>query len=578
MSSVLWLFKKKNTIMNPNLVYAKTPVGDEAVRQSTRVVQRNLRMVLVQVDGKTSVDELAGKIGNPRLVESALRELEEGGYITPASEAVSVWEESKKAAQAEPQRQASEAMSQFSVFGPKSQGALDSMAGPASGSGFSSFGKPILPAQNRANAEALKRTSGVAPKQEPEYSPVRHALLTWRFAALALAGLLATLAAVLLLYPYERFKPALESSLAQYLQAPVKIDGVGVALFPMPQLKLTGVRIGNPSDGSIAEVRISSPLSLLWGSPFQIPRVDITGAALAANRLVAMPLLKGGVAGNGIVIIRKIRIDHSQFIFTDNLAMTDIYGEINFGADGVVEKATFVTNDRGLLIDAQPSPLGIALNIEGRAWKPSGTTISFASLQAIGVLQKDRLLVQHIDTTFLGGLLKGDWLLDWSNGLAMAGDGTLSRIDGRKLAATFVPSLKIEGDMNGSVRLRSTGRDWESLWANSEATLSTEITRGVLYGVDLGEAVRRNGVSEVRAGATRFDRLRSNISITPKQVAGRDVRMDAGMVTAVGQFVSSRDGQVEGNMAVTLQTSVSTVHAPVRIFGTLPDLSATAQK
>jgi acetamidase/formamidase len=54
--------------------------------------------------------------------------------------------------------------------------------------------------------------------------------------------------------------------------------------------------------------------------------------------------------------------------------------------------------------------------------------------------------------------------------------------------------------------------------------------------------------------------------------------MDAGMVTAVGQFVSSREGQVDGNMAVTLQTSVSTVHAPVRVFGTLPDLSATTRK
>lgn len=38
--------------MDPKLVFAKTPIGDEAVRQSTRVVQRNLRMVLVQVDGK----------------------------------------------------------------------------------------------------------------------------------------------------------------------------------------------------------------------------------------------------------------------------------------------------------------------------------------------------------------------------------------------------------------------------------------------------------------------------------------------------------------------------------------------
>ena len=78
------ILAKNPSAMNPKLVFAKTPTGDEAVRQSTRVVQRNLRMVLVQVDGKLSVEELAGKIGDARLVDNALRELEEGGFIAPA--------------------------------------------------------------------------------------------------------------------------------------------------------------------------------------------------------------------------------------------------------------------------------------------------------------------------------------------------------------------------------------------------------------------------------------------------------------------------------------------------------------
>jgi hypothetical protein len=69
--------------MDLGLVYVKTPTGDEAVRQSTHVVQRNLRMVLVQVDGKLSVAEMAVKIGNVQLVEDALRKLEEGGLHCP---------------------------------------------------------------------------------------------------------------------------------------------------------------------------------------------------------------------------------------------------------------------------------------------------------------------------------------------------------------------------------------------------------------------------------------------------------------------------------------------------------------
>ena len=150
--------------MDPNLVFAKTPIGDEAVRQSTRVVQRNLRMVLVQVDGKMSVEELTSKIGNPRLVESALRELEEGGFIAPTVEAVSIWEEGKKAANGGAPQGDHSVMSQFSTFGPKSL-ASESTKDDGVTRNFSSFGKPVLPVSSFAESEAFQSTTVLTEKK-----------------------------------------------------------------------------------------------------------------------------------------------------------------------------------------------------------------------------------------------------------------------------------------------------------------------------------------------------------------------------------------------------------------------------
>lgn len=564
--------------MDSNLVYAKTPTGDEAVRQSTRVVQRNLRMVLVQVDGKMSVEELTAKIGNPRLVQSALRELEEGGYIAPTMIATPAWEDGRKGTNPEivpEQVSPMPPMSQFSTFGPKSLGP-ESKKGESAASSFSSFGKPILPSTTKIGSEQV--LPDVAESSDPETRPYRRGMSTGRKALLTVGALLSLFVGVVFLYPYEQFKPAIEASATRVLNTPVKIAQVGVAIFPSPSLKLTGVDIGERADGKIAEVRISSPLSLLGSPPHHVARVEVSGATLPANRLVAFPMFMGDVVGSQVLVIRKMVIDHLQLGLGDGLAFSDIFGELSFRSDGAIEKAIFETVDRSMLVSVQPGEQGMALSIEGRAWAPAGTPVSFASLQAKGLLQQNKLLIQNIDTTFLGGILRGDWLLDWSNGLSMAGDGTLSRLDSRKVSAAFAPSLKIDGDMSGTIRLRSTGRDWDSLWSNVEAVLSTEITRGTLHGVDLGEAVRRSGVSEVRAGATKFDRLRSTINVSPKQVVGRDVRMDAGMVTAVGQFNSGRNGQVDGNMAVTMQTSVSSQNASVHIFGTLPDLTATTRK
>ncbi|WP_310493021.1 AsmA-like C-terminal region-containing protein [Dechloromonas sp.] len=562
--------------MDSNLIYAKTPTGDEAVRQSTRVVQRNLRMVLVQVDGKMSVEELSAKIGNPRLVQSALRELEDGGFIAPTMDAVSVWEESMKTAKQEAAQEPIPPMSQFSTFGPKSLGASESKKGESAASSFSSFGKPILPSPSPI-AEAAQ-PAVIADMHELEDRSYRSGMSVGRKGLLAIAALLAILLVAVIFYPYQQFKPALEASAMRMLNAPVKIDRVGVTLFPSPSLKLVGVHIGEPADGKITEVRISSLLSLLGSAPHQVARVEASGATLSANRLVALPMFIGQAAASHEVIIKKMMLDHLQLTLGDSLTLNDLFGEIAFRQDGSIEKATFETADRSMLINAQAGSQGLALSLEGRAWAPFGTAVSFASLQAKGLLQKNKLLIQDIDTTFLGGILRGNWLLDWSNGLAMAGDGTLSRLDTRKVSAAFAPSLKIDGDMSGTMRLRSSGGDWESLWGNLETVLTTEITRGAFHGVDLGEAVRRSGVSEVRAGSTKFDRLRSTINITPKQVVGREVRMDAGMVTAVGQFNSTINGQVEGNMAVTMQTSVSSQNASVRIYGVLPDLSATTRK
>ena len=50
------------------------------------------------------------------------------------------------------------------------------------------------------------------------------------------------------------------------------------------------------------------------------------------------------------------------------------------------------------------------------------------------------------------------------------------------------------------------------------------------------------------------------------------------MVSASGQFIAGRDGQVEGGMTVTLQSSVSSTIVPLRIFGILPDLTTVGRK
>lgn len=559
--------------MEPKLVYAKTPTGDEAVRQSTRVVQRNLRMVLVLVDGNLTVQDLTAKIGDSRLVESALRELEEGGFIAPSFEAVSIWEENKL----QTRKDQVSALSQFSTFGPKTPvPAKVSDAGKV-GSHFPLFDKSSAKSSPKAGDEKFpfepERPAEMQAGDGESRISVRKAVAG---GVLLFVVLLVGLG---VFYPYDTLKPAIESAATRYLQTPVKIGHVGLSFAPMPQLDLEDIRFAEDADSRIETLRVASPYLLLGSAKYRIPRVDVSGAMLTANRFVAIfSTLGAAPAGAGNTrLIQRLRVERSQISVRD-LALDDISGEILFTVNGALEKASFQAAERRVQVEARPSPQGIVLSIEGLGWKPGGLPASFSSLQARGLLQKDKLLIQSLDAVVLGGLLKGNWLLDWRSGLAMAGDATLNRLDCRLVSAAFAPSLKLEGELGGTLRLRGVGNDWESLRSSIEALLDVEVTRGILHGVDLGEVARRGAGSVVRSGATKFDHLHAKLTIGSGRTVGQDVRLNAGMMTAAGEFVAGRDGLVYSRLTVGIKTSVSSLRVPVRVSGVLPDLVASGSQ
>jgi hypothetical protein len=559
--------------MNPKLVYVKTPIGDEAIRQSTRVVQRNLRMVLVQVDGKLTVGELSAKIGNPRLVERALQELVEGGFVAESGEAVSVWVQAKNNVS----KAQISALSQFSTFGQKPAASVDSAEGiqASVASNFSTFGKPILPSA-RGESQKFDNVRPVAESLDGE-GRVKTTGGLIKPILIGLAAILVLVTCIAVFYPYSSYKPAIEAALSKYLQAPVRVGQVDVSLLPLPKLKLSAITIGEAADSRIDEIRIGSPHSLLMDGGKSINLVDVSGASISTSRLLALPMFRD-VSGQAAhtMLIREIRLVQSQVLAGD-LVLRDVSGRIRFKPEGGIENASFEAVDRSIQFSATPTVQGLALKIEGLGWKPSGSALTFESLQANGLLQKDKLLIENLDTTFLGGIVKGNWLLDWSKGLVIAGDVDLSRLDCRRVSAAFAPGLKLDGSLGGPLRLRGAGNDWASMWRSVEATLDAEVTRGVLNGVDLGEVARRSVGSAVRTGSTKFERLKGHLMITSTQLSARDVQLDAGMMTAAGQFVVNR-GQVDGNIIVGIQTSVSSVRVPVRLSGVLPDITAVSTK
>lgn len=546
--------------MDQNLVFAKTPIGDEAVRQRTHVSRRDLRMVLVLVDGKITVGELSTKLKNPSLVENALRDLEQGGYIAPSLEAVSVWQESRLRLE-----KLKAPVASFPSPRPSSQ--IDS---PVASSGFSTFGSSILPA-------------GVAIDVAGEDPPVQASSRgLWRsrltYAGFGLIAAVLVALAVVLFFPYDRFKPAIENELTRVWQAPARVGEVSLTLLPRPGLLLSDVQVGEGGESVFEKIRVHSLFAMLGSGVHSLSRIEISGGTVIADHLVGLsPADDGRRKSDQKWLMQQVVVENLT-VAAGPLTLRQLSGDVAFRADGGIEKVSLRTVDDTLRITAEPTPLGPRLMVEGFGWRPADAPpVTFDSLLATGLLQKGRLVVNSFDIQTLGGVLRGDWLVEWNQGLLMAGNAKLERIDCRRMTALLAPSLALEGDLMGAFRLRGVGDDWDSMWASMGITLDAMVLRGILSGIDLGEAARRGRGSTVRAGSTKFDRLTVNVTLDPRQIRGRNLAMNAGMFTANGQFVATRDRQVESSLQVTMQTSVSSFTQTVTVSGTLPNLQASVR-
>jgi hypothetical protein len=552
--------------MNSGQVYAKTPIGDEAVRQSTRVVQRNLRMVLVQVDGKMTVGELGAKIGNVRLVESAIDELERGGYIVPLAQAAAAWELGKPRSR----KEQLSAISQFSTFGSGVPSGPVSLGAQSQSSRFSSFGKPVLPASVVA-AEPLAGKRVFEPELDHEEGSSGRAprLLAWGGASLLLLVLL-----LVAFFPYNNFRADIENALTDLLEMPVTVGDVSLKFLPSPHFALGDVGIGDTRDGRIDVIEIHQPLGFAFSGAAGVKDVTVVGASIPVRRLLALPAI-GNARALPLPAVRQLILRDLRL----NAGASAFFGTFNgrlLLSSGQLESAALETPDRSVLITAKPLASGIELSVEGRAWRVPGIPVNFPSFQAKGLLQDGSLQLREIDASFLGGLLKGDWTLNWGAGLSMAGSGEMTRLDLRRLASDLAPQLTAEGDLNGSIRIAGSGDDWRGLWHSATAQLRIDVTRGLLNGIDVGEAARRGAGAIVRSGTTRFDRLLADVGVDAQGVSMRDIRLDSGLLTTSGQLQVSAAGEVNGSLVVLARSSVSTTRVPLAISGSLPGLTLTA--
>lgn len=617
--------------MNYEEIYAKTREGEEAVHQRTRLVQRNLRTVLILIDGKSTVRELIAKSGSEDVLTSALDQLERDGfirlvsgtaaapvgadagsmanYLEPATDeaypslppvdakgstpfaaaspdaAVNPFAPPPVAAVARPSPAASSiegvSISPFSVseFEKPSPPRVNNPFQAAS----SPFGvSPPPKAAPPVAAPAPVAQAAPAPQVAEEMPAVpvfkrRGRLLTGRRLLFAGAGLIVALAATAIFYPYDSHRPQVEAALSELVGQPVNIASVGVSFFPGPALVLSQVSMGMGSDGggvTISKVRAVPSFGVVFGSK-SFSRVSLKGTQVPMAQLGRVASGLSAAGQSKVFSVGRLDLDVMTLALRD-ITFQDYSGRAELAPDGSLKQMNLQSKDGTMSIQVGP---GASANdptrvlVKGQGWKSGeGSPFVFDSLEINGQLSGTRFVAEKIEGRIFGGVVQGQLQLDWGGGMLVAGDVNVDYMNAPQLAAALGSgSVNIEGQVNARVRFRAAGESWNALAGKVPLEGSFLAKTGVINGLDFVEAVRRGSKLATRGGATRYEQMVGKFRWDGGMLQLSEIDLSSGPVRATGSVAVLKGGNLTGSMSVALQSSASTIRTPVSVVGTLKD-------
>ena len=610
--------------MDSDLVYIKTTSGEEAILQRTKVMQRNVRMILILVDGQSTVGDLCGKTGNVQLTENALRVLENGGFVEPRTDHEPMWAERKKSPRAatreatndqdgdraliastkppvtEPTAPDSRVFVQSVLpVNPRSGTStvpfvftpVPSLQGPvADGAATLSSDTPTPPMEQKASANVLftrwrnawSARAVRAADAKVSIAPTRRApqsSLGWPgIMGLSLLILAVVISVAVVFFPYDLYLPQVEAALTRATGRSVTVSTVRVVIYPKPGLVLGDVTIS----AGTAEIHVNAmylqpALETLTAPKPMFRQAVISGVVLPLELVSGLSPLFATIArpeaGFGV---ERVRFEKTNVSFK-GLNLSDLEGEARFSADGLFQSLLLHSPDRNLSLQAKPEGERLDVVLEGFGWRPSAkSAFLFDSLNVHGTIDEDVLTISSMNLRIFDGLIQGVAVLQANDKPSMSGSVLFERINANRFGDVLGVGKQFSGETTGKMRFSTTADSWDAIFSALEADGEFTIRRGNVRGIDFAEAIRRASRTPVQGGITLFEKLSGKIRLTATGYQFSGLFMNSGLMESTGQFDVSRDLQVAGKMELQMKGSANHRRVPISISGPLKAPSVLA--
>ncbi|MCQ9375602.1 hypothetical protein NMQ14_15220 [Methyloversatilis sp. XJ19-13] len=590
--------------MNENAVFIKTEAGEDAVSKRT-IVQRNLRSVLIMIDGRTPVGNLAQQFGDPLIVEGLVGELEHRGLVRRVDNA-SVEEDADRSELSSIMVDIEDLVSQpitpvaddirraHDRSSAKESPVLDEFAmaipeltAPAAVSVAPSPPPADSDDVRGAIRRAMMTSSADASVEDRASGPLRRLFdlfagrvsgaerkgppssLAKRFAVGSLL-LVVLLVGLFFFYPYSRHLPHMEQLASELLGQPVRIASVSPSIFPEPSIALEGLRVGAGGQLEVATVKLIPRVLTLLSERTVMREVRIERAGLNLAFLPELSKRQGINWASRWLKVERISVIDSSLLLLDG-SIGNLNGTLDIDEDGVLTRLSLARTDGGLKLQGsiESGVWNVALTALG--WRtPGQPSLLLDVLEATGTLNSQRLVFDKVDVKLYGGYAVGSLSIGLVSPASVEGEMTTSRLAVADLLKVFAPTLLLTGDLSAAIAIRGEGETLEGLRGTLRASGKLGVQRGQIERVDLVQAVRIPRADGVRGGSTRFDDLEGDVVADASGLSLTGATMSSGLVGAQGD-IRLADGLINGRLDVSLRGSATTVRAPVSIEGKYAD-------
>lgn len=587
--------------MDQQTVYLRTPNGDAAITQRTRIVQRNLRNVLDLVDGKRTVADIIRKFGDAAIAEAALADLERSGFVE-TQHARELRESGPPTI--DPQRQAEDATgAKIERLRKETLGALDDeditimdpldfpeagIAGttspdgswlPGSAPGGEDEladlaaaapgplpGKPVFAEDGASVGGQAGAGKAAAERARPRRNWVRLAAYT------AVASLLLA-AAVVWFFPFDYYLPRIELRVRSSIGEPVRFGTMHFTLTPGPGLEIEHVRVGEDAAMRIGKIFVAPEFGSLLSDSKILSEVVLDHVEVDA---AALPRIPGWFHGNYFVA-RALRFDRTAV----RLARTTVEGlggTAVLDANGRIEELRFVDANGILSGTLRPDVSSYRITLNAGDWAlPEYDWIKLQNFDATGILTASGLRLDQFDARAFDGIVSGSARLGWNDdGADFSADVKLKHVALASLVLPLRKDLLVAGDLTATLRMAGRAEQFGQLGRHLAVEGELAIERGVLSNFDFAEAVRARTPGPTRGGQTRFEKASASYRLDGDTWRIGNLAFESGLMHGSGSLAIG-SGDVSGAIAVAF-LGANQARALVNVTGRLPDPHLSAKR